>query len=147
MSRLQKLAAFVFGFLPGLIIAYFSVIGLLHVPQSLLAGKYFSTLAATGFHILIFIGVLTLLRYVFGTDLNRLRIGSLVGLVGMSIFVSAPFVRMYLAHVGIYEPRFRSGWDNYGLSVVFSVVATGPMVVLAFLAFFSWSRLRDTDRS
>lgn len=148
MSRLLKTVALVFGFVPGLIIAYFSVKGLLRLPQSFLEGNYLSAVAMTGFHLLIFIGVATLLRYIVGTDLNRIRVGSLAGLIGMLIFVAAPFVRMFLVHVDIHEPPVRSGWDTYGLSVMFSVVATGPMVVLLLLALSAWTnRFRGTVRS
>ena len=93
----------------------------------------------------IFIGVATPLRYVFGTELNRLRMASLAGFIGMLIFVAAPFVRMFLVHAGAHESPTRSGWDTYGLSVMFSVVATGPMVVLMLLALSAWtSKLRGT---
>ena len=147
IAKLQIPAAFVFGLVPSLIIAYFSLKGLMRAPQYLLAGKYFSTLATIGFAVLIFFGVSTLLRYVFGAALKRLRLGSLVGLVGMSILVIWPFANMYLQQAGIYEPRFDGRWDNYGVSLVFAVVSTGPTVVLAFLAYLSrTSKLREADR-
>lgn len=147
MSRLLKAMAFVFGFLPGLIIAYLSVKGLFHLPQSFLDGDYFSAVAITGFHFSVLIGVAALLRYILGTDPNRIRVGSLAGLVGMLVFVAAPFVRMFLVHIDINEPPVRSGWDTYGISVLFSMVAAGPMVALFLLALSAWiGKFRGTVR-
>jgi len=147
MAKLKILAALVFGLVPSLIIAYFSLKGLMRVPQYLLAGEYFSAIATIGFAVLIFFGVSTLLRYVFGAELKRLRPGSLVGLVGMSILVIWPFAKMFLHQAGIYEPRFDGRWDNYGASLVFAAVSTGPTVVFAFFAYFSrTNELHAADR-
>lgn len=146
-AKLKIPAALVFGLMPSLIIAYFTLKGLLRVPQYFLAGNYFYALATIVFAILISFGVLTLFRYIFGAELKRLRPGSLVGLVSMSILVIWPFAKMFLHQAGIYEPHFAGRWDNYGASLVFAAVSMGPMLVFAFLAYSSrMSEVREADR-
>ena len=142
MAAARTTAIIIFGLLPSLLICYFSIKGVANVPAYFVAGRYMAGLftAVVGFTCLA--GIISLLRQILGAALPKLRWGLIAGLFATTTWIAAPFVYMILAHLDLYEPPHRSGWDNYGIGVAFAALSTGPAIVYLVLAVLSWKRTK-----
>ena len=137
VATLRNSVVSILGLIPSVLISGGALLWAFTVPESLLRGRYISALLIL---ILLFtsvVGTYALSRYLFGRPLHELRAGMIAGLAIMTIVVTQPFVRMYLASLGVEgmlpTERFALG-AGIGTAFVYII----PLIVHSRLVYLSW---------
>ena len=140
MTAARTLSIILFGILPGLFIAYLSVRGLSHVPTQIDAGRFAVAGITAVIGLTSIVGMASLGARLIGVPIYNLRWGFVAGLFMTLSWVAAPFIYMMLDSIGLYEPTHRSGWDNYGIGVMISILSVLPTLVFTILTVLSFKK-------
>ena len=91
-----------------------------------------------GFSFTSFFGTYTLCRYLYGKPLQELRAGMIAGLAVMIGMVAQPYVRVYLASLGV-EGMLPKENLAFGAGILMSFVYVVPLILLGRLVYLSWT--------
>ncbi len=137
VSALRIAAVSILGLIPSVLISGGALVLLITVPDSLLDGRYVSAILKLGFSFTSVFGTYTLCRYLFGRPLHELRAGMIAGLAVMAIMVTRPFVRVYLASLGV-EGMLPKENLAFAVGAINAVICTIPLIVHSRLVYLSW---------
>lgn len=137
-----KTSVVAFGLVPCCLIGYLLGLSLLATIPDLFSAAFPLALLECLIMGAFFYGLYALVRWLLGASLRPLAPGLTGGALAMFYFVLLPYGLMIAAHVGLYEPRFNRGMDNYGIAFGFSFLSMPPLVVYAVLATAGWWQRR-----
>ncbi|MDJ0709520.1 MAG: hypothetical protein QNJ14_03970 [Woeseiaceae bacterium] len=126
------LLVFLVGFVPSMVISLAAPFLLIGGMQQLGDGLIVSGLLLLVPVTLVVFGTVALGQYLFNVELKRIRFRIIAGLIGMTLLVLGPFLRVLLDSFGVDGLLPREGLA-LAAGAMTSLVCVAPAVVYAFL--------------